>query len=62
MRCQAVNAQQMRHQQPWRKCCEQSASHEVRGVHLCGSHFNAAARGPIAVFTTLDQLDEETLT
>lgn len=60
MRCQAINAQQFRHQQPWKKCCEQIASHEVRGVHLCGAHFNAAARGPLAVVTRFEQLDPVT--
>lgn len=62
MRCQAVNAVQMRHQQPWKKCCEHGASHFPRGVALCGSHFNAATRGPLAVVVQFAQLDTETLT
>jgi hypothetical protein len=61
-RCQAINAVQMRHQQPWKKCCEQGASHFVRGVHLCGSHFNAAVRGDLKIVVNFEKLDPETLT
>ena len=60
-RCSAVLAVQMRHQQPWQKCCENSASHFPRGVPLCGSHFNAATRGPLKVVVEFVQLDAETL-
>ena len=52
--CAAVLAAEFRHQQPWKKCCEQTAAHWVDGVPLCGTHFNAAFRGKIAVVVQIE--------
>ena len=53
MRCAAVLSQQHRHQQPWIKCCENSAERMVGSVPLCRTHINALTRGPVRAVTEL---------
>lgn len=53
-RCAAMLAAEFRHQQPWKKCCEQTAAHWLDGVPLCGTHFNAVFRGKIAVVIEIE--------
>lgn len=58
-RCAAVLAVEYRSQQPWKKCCEQTAAHNIDGVPLCGTHFNAAFRGKIAVVVEIEAEDAD---
>lgn len=55
-RCAAVLKVQYRGQQPWVKLCEQRASHEVKGVPLCGTHYNSAFDSPTKVIMELQRL------
>lgn len=58
IRCCAITEYEFRKQQPWRKQCENRALHTIRGVHLCGTHFNAADKNDITVVTTFKKLDD----
>jgi hypothetical protein len=40
MRCAAVLNIQWKHQQPWIKACENTATHLCNAVPLCGTHIN----------------------
>lgn len=54
MRCVAITGRVQRHQQTWRKDCENTAVQMFDGAPLCGTHINALARGPIEVRATLE--------
>ena len=53
-RCAAICGYKNSYQVEYRQQCQQSAAHYVDGVGLCGTHFNAASRGPIMVLTHLE--------
>lgn len=52
-RCAAITGRSQRHQQTWRKDCENSAAQIIDGVPLCKTHINALATRPIMVRTVL---------
>lgn len=59
--CAAVTNYGQSYQVPWIQRCQQSGAHLVAGVLLCGTHFNAAARGPITVLSNVEVEEEDIL-
>lgn len=46
---------------PWVQRCQQTGKHLVRGVLLCGTHFNALSRGDIETVVPMTQLQDDEL-
>ena len=58
-RCAAIVGETWRYQIQRQQRCQNAPAHWPNGIGLCGTHFNAAFRGPIHIVTTLELGDDD---